>query len=333
MITQVRRWVLVMGAAVALSFTGCKKDKGGGGGAGGAGAAAAHGALQMMPKDADLVMGINFGSLKSSALFKKYEPMMKQAMGSKLEEFKGKCGFDPLEKFGTLTMAMKGTKDDAAVTGVISGFDRAQVTDCLKKFAADKSDGEAKEVKVDGDTVTLTGGKEPMTFRFVGDSILFAKQKGSDQPVGKDGLETIAKQGEGDSILGSPAFMEVYKKINTDDSLWFVLRGDAAITADAPVKFKAAWGSVAVTDGLALDASVRMNSADEAKQAAEMGNSQLGQVKGMFLKEASLSADGADVRLKASMTGEQIESLAGMMKGMMGGGMGGGGMGGGMGTP
>ena len=234
------------------------------------------------------------------------------------------CGFDPMDKFGALTMGIKGRRMNQAVDRghqrlLAQGADRLpqEVRRPTSRRQGQGGQGRRRHRHHRGD-------KEPVTFRFVGDSILFAKQKGSDQAAGKDGLEKLAKQAEGDSILGSPAFMEVYKKINTDDSLWFVVKGDSSFTADAPVKFKAAWGSVAITDGLALDASVRMNSADEAKQAAEMGNAQLGQVKGMFLKEASLSADGADLRLKASMTGEQIEQLAGMMKGMMGG-MGGGG--------
>jgi hypothetical protein len=118
MIKLARSLLLPSIAALALSTAlfACDKGKSGGGSGGGAtGAAGAtaiaptkgglRGALAAMPKETEMVFGIDFAQLRKSAIFKKYEPMLMEKMGKELEEFKTKCGFDPKEK---LTGALVG---------------------------------------------------------------------------------------------------------------------------------------------------------------------------------------------------------------------------------
>jgi hypothetical protein len=314
---HVRRSIVMAVAAVCLMAAGCKKDDGGG-------TAATKGALQLMPKDSDVVVGIDFGKLRSSDLYKKYEPQLMTLIGDKLGKFKELCGWDPIPKLTSVTMAVRGAKGDQDVTGLIVGFKKDEVTDCLKK-AADKAkaDGKPGELKVDGDYVELVGAKEPVAFMFVGDGILLARRKGSDAMAGKDVLTGLTKQAEADSVLGSTGFMDVYGKTRTSDALWFVVNGAAASMAQMPVKMNVAFGSVDVSDGLAIDSTGRMANEADAKQAGEMATKALDQAKafGLF-KDSSVDVSGNDLHVKVAMTSEQIEQLAGMAKGMLGGRMG-----------
>src|SRR5262249_53360183 len=129
--------------------------------------------LGMMPKDAEMVMGIDFASLRSSALYKQYAPMLQAAAGSKLSEFKDMCGFDPFEQIGTITVAVKGDKSDQDLTALITGFSKDKVVDCVKKAAA--KDGKSDQVKIDGDYIEATTPKGQVGLLFVGDGILVHK--------------------------------------------------------------------------------------------------------------------------------------------------------------
>jgi hypothetical protein len=319
--TQVRRWVLVAAALCAVAAFGCSKDSGGGAG----GAAAAKGALGVLPKDAEVVMGIDFASLRSSALYKQYAPMFMAAAGDKLAKFKSTCGFDPIEQVGTLTAAVKGDKSDQDATILVTGFPKDKLIDCIKKAAA--ADGKADQVKIDGDYIEATTPKGQVGMLLTNDGILIHKTPGGFAT--KDALVAQSKQAADASLAGSKPFMDVFGKVDTKSSLWFVVNGNAASMKSAPVSVKIAYGSLKLTDGLAADVTATMNSEADAKQLGEMAKSQLGQVKGAgMLQDATADVSGSDVHIKASMTKEQLEMIASMAKSAMGAfGHGGGGMG------
>lgn len=321
--TQVRRNISIVAALIAATALGCSKDKG----SDSAGAAASKGALAMIPKDSDVVMGINFGALRSSDLYKQYAPMLMKAMGDKLSQFKTACGFDPVESIGSMTMGIKGAKGDQDVTVVVTGFKKDQMTDCVKKMG----DKDGKKVTIDGDYMEVDSPKGPMGILFVGDTMLAHKT-----PTGsatKDQLIAQSKQAADASAAGSKAFMDVFGKVDSGAGIWFVANGSAPQMKDSPFQFKVAYGAVKITDGLAADFTATMNSEADAKQVVDMAKAQLDQVKGAgMLQDASADASGADVHIKASVSKDQLEMMASMAKGMMGGLRGGGG-GDDMGTP
>jgi hypothetical protein len=320
--TQVRRWVLVVAALSAVAAFGCSKDSGGGAG----GSAGAKGALGMLPKDADVVMGVDFASLRSSALYKEYSPMLISAMGDKLAKFKDTCGFDPIEQIGTLTAGVKGDKADQDVTMVVTGFSKDKVVDCLKKAA--EKEGKGNEVKIDGDYVEIAAPKGTVGALFTDAGILIHKTASGFAT--KDALVAQSKQAADASPAGSKTFMDVFGKVDTKSGFWFVANGNAPQMQSSPVKMKVAWGSIKVSDGLSADIAATMNSEADAKQIVDMAKAQLDQVKGAgMLQDASAEASGADIHIKASMTKEQLEMIASMAKSAMGafggahGGMGG----------
>ena len=120
----------------------------------------------------------------------------------------------------------------------------------------------------------------------------------------------------------------MYSKINTKESMWLLINGNApfmAKAAQAGVKPKAVFGSVNVTDGLTVDMRIRLGSPDEATQLVNMAKGQTNnpQVKAMFDK-LDVTADGADAKIAIAMSNAKLQQLIGMVGGMMGGMMGGG---------
>jgi hypothetical protein len=251
--------------------------------------------------------------------------MIMSALGDKLSKFKDTCGFDPIEQAGTFTAGVKGAKGDQDVSMVVTGFAKDKVVDCIKKAA--EKDGKTGDVKIDGDYVEISTPKGTMGLLFTDAGILFHKT--ATGFATKDALVAQSKLSGDASLASSKIFTDALGKIDTKGGIWFVANGASPAMADSPFKAKVFYGAVKITDGLAADVYATMNSEADAKQLADMAKSQMDQVKGAgMLQDASAEAKGADVHITVSMTKDQLETIAGMMKGMLGGlgrGMGGGG--------
>src|SRR5207248_1466319 len=155
---------------------------------------------------------------------------------------------------------------------------------CMDKLKAEMSKN-GNELTIDGD-VWMVKDKQGGTgaFTFVNATTLVATMG----TLGtKDGVLAAAKGGS--ALKTSPAFVEMYSKINTGDSLWFLMNGNSPLfnkMGGMGVKPKAIFGSLNVSDGLALDLRIRLTTPDEATQLANMAKGQIGnpQVKQMFDK-------------------------------------------------
>jgi hypothetical protein len=122
----------------------------------------------------------------------------------------------------------------------------------------------------------------------------------------------------------------MYKKINTSDSLWFLLSGKLLEKgASIGVKTSAVYGSVNVTDGLTLDTRLRFDSPDAAAQFASMGKAQAQQAATMFDK-VEVTSDGPEAKVSVVLSNQKLQALIAQVSGMLGAF---GGMGGGAGTP
>jgi hypothetical protein len=250
---------------------------------------------------------------------------MMEKVGSSMADFKALCGFDPMESFKSMAMGMKnlgggGTPDGAIV---IHGPDKAKMMACFDKSKADAAK-KGTEMTIDGDVV-LVKGKDgtPAAFTFVNDNTLLGVigSKGT-----KDGVMDAAK---GSSALKSSAtFVDMYSKINTNDSLWILINGNSPALAKAGsmgIKPKAVFGSLNVTDGLTVDVRIRMGTPDEAKSFVGLAQGQISnpQVKQMF-DTLDVTNDANDARISVKMSAAKLQALVGMVGGMMGGMMGGG---------
>ncbi|HUS30451.1 MAG TPA: hypothetical protein VMZ53_18205 [Kofleriaceae bacterium] len=343
---RIRVGLLVAVAALGLGVGGCKKndakkDETAAGkattgsatttatptGGGALVAPAGSDDLSLLPADSEMVLGLNFAQLQQSALWKQFSPKLMEKMEKGLNDFKTACGFDPMAAVKTVSMGLKGIgADQPDGTIVVHGLDKAKSMACLDK-AKTEAAKQGSEITVDGEVFTVKDKNGQLTaWTFVNADTLV----GAVGPTASK--DTVTAMAKGTSALkSSQTFLEMYNKVNTKESLWLFVNGNApfmAKAAQAGVKPKAVFGSVNVTDGLTVDMNIRLGSADEATQLVNMmkGQTQSPQVKQMFDK-LDVTAVGTDAKIAVAMSNAKLQQLIGMVGGMMGG------LGGGAGGP
>lgn len=334
---SLRAKFLIVMAAAALAGAGCDKGSksGGGGGGGGKGMAGASAvapkgglarALSMMPANTEMVMALDFSKLRSSAIWKKYEPQLMEKAGKELEEFKTLCGWDPLQK-ATGALAGGRGKQMEELTVFVRGFDKASVTDCINK-AVEKGKAEGKDRKaiIDGDYIELQkedASDEAVRFMFVDDNTIIFKRAGGDAMADKAALQAAVAAKATDGLMSSQTFSSIIDATDTGATAWFVVNGNASFFPDMPFKFTAVFGSFNAGDG--ADGFIKLRVADEdtAKGFVTMGKMQMDQMKdsqvGEYVKQVKLEAKGKDVSVSFKFTQQQLEAMAGMAKSMGGG--------------
>jgi hypothetical protein len=284
-----------------------------------------------------MVLGLNIAQLQQSALWKQFSPKLMDKIAGDLANFKADCGFDPLESIKSIAMGMKNMGGSGEPEGaiVIHGPDKAKVLACIDK-EKDKAKAKGTEMTVDGDVVLMKDKKGTTSaMTFVNDSTILGV-------IGPNGTAAGVKEAaKGASALKSSAtFVDMYSKINTQDSLWMLINGNSPALAKASgmgIKPKAIFGSLNLTDGLTVDFRVRMATPDEAKSLVSMMQGQVGnpQVKQMF-DQLDITPDATDAKISVKMSAAKLQALAQMVGSMMGGmmgGMGGGAAGGAPGAP
>jgi hypothetical protein len=323
--------VLGLGLGLGLAFvTACKKDDSSGGKAGNSsGTAAFDEDISMLPRDSEVVIGINVAQAMQSGLWKQFaEPKLTTGETMrKLGEFKAKCGIDPMTAVKSVAIGMKGVaggKPDGAV--VVHGMDKAKAMPCLDSMKDDMAK-DGIELSHDGDVAlfknTRTGVQVALTY--VNDNTalaVFGEQANT--------ASLKAAQAGGQALKSSQPFLDMYHKINTGDSLWLLLSGKVLEkAAQLGVKTNAVFGSFNVTDGLALDLRMRFETPDDAAKFATMSKSQAQQASKSFDK-VDITNDGAEVRFVIALSSQKLKEMVAQLSGLLGAF---GGMGGGMGGP
>ena len=322
-----RGWLVAL-LALGLGVSACKKnddkaapagdkvtDKVAGAAAGAAEKAGATDDLSLLPADSEGVFSINFGQVQQSALWKQY-------VAPKLASATTPASRSSRPSVATIQSSrssrslrheegLGGTSPTGVV--VVRGLDKTKSMTCFDKDVAD-AEKDGSKVVIDGDVALITdkSGKQ-FGFTFVNDSTAVAVI-GPDGAT-KDGVKKVASGGG--ALKTSPAFVDMYSKIKTGDSLWLVINGSALAGAPLPVKLKAAFGSINVTDGLTLDVRVRTATADEATslQTLVKGQTNNPQVKEFFDK-LEVGTDGTDLTVSVGMSAEKLKMLAGLAGGM-----------------
>jgi hypothetical protein len=355
MMTKRSIWMAV--AVSLVMAAGCKKDGKKDGQATGSGAAAAAGApagapaaaataaalaalpkgvdrlLAVLPKASEIVIGIDVARLRSSALLGSLFEQMSTTMASRVGfDAKAVCGIDPNKMIGTALIGITSTSPvDGEISGAFSGMDKAAMLPCIEKARA-SIEAERAQLRIDGDYVFISstaGGKAVhLGMAFTDDGV--GVMRFSNNAIDKAELEKMAAARAGDGLTGSKEFMAMVKATNTGATIWGLANGGGPLMQRSPVKFKSAFGSIDITDGIKADARMRMDSAKKAKEVADMFGGQLATAKQSGLADvAEMKPDGNDVRITFSMTKQQVEMVKTMVGSMIGNMMGGGKLGGG----
>ena len=314
---------LALGLTVLAVLGACKKE---GSSATGdkseaSGGAAGADDMSLLPADSEVVFGLNLAQLQQSQLWKQFiEPKMASGeTQKKMNEFKARCGWDPMTAMSSLAFGgkdMDGNKP--AIVLVMHGLDKTKALDCLDK-SKDEITKDGTEMTKDGDVVVIkdkNGDSGALTFVNNSTAVLaFGGGRGTSA-----GVKALVS-GAG-ALKTSPTFVEMYKKVKTSDSLWGVAGGK--VLDKLPIKATAAYGSLNVTDGLAVDLRVKFEKAEDATQATSMINSQTKQAAQYFDK-AEFTSDGTEMHGVVAMSNQKLQQMIqqfGPMLGMAVGGMG-----------
>ncbi|MEO8699720.1 MAG: hypothetical protein ABI867_06735 [Kofleriaceae bacterium] len=271
--------------------------------------AAATDDLSLLPVDSEMVAGLDFQSLQTSQLWKQFvEPMLgKGDVKKQMDEFKTNCGVDPMKVVTKISIGIKGigqTNPDGVI--VAHGVPKAKLVACYDKMTKMKKTD--ADITRDGDVLIVKqkSGGQTVAFSFLDDTTAVMVVGTQATAAGVKGVV------KGTSALKtSTAFVDFYKKTNTNDTLWLIMNGNSKAfdqLGAMGIKPKAVYGSLNVTKDLTLDLKVRFNTADEAKNLSTMVNGQLKAAASMFDK-ITVTADGSDMKVAVLLTDAKLKAL------------------------
>lgn len=271
--------------------------------------------MSLLPVDSEVVVGVNFAQVQASPLWKQFvEPKILTGDSmKKLTEFKDKCGFDPMASVKQVSMGFKmsGEKPEGVV--VVRGVDKAKAWTCLDNNKAEiTKDG--TEYTRDGEIALFKAKDGTQTaLMFVDNNTALAVTGTQGTPAG---IKAAAAGNAG--VKASPAFVEMYGKVNTKDSVWMLINGRVLERAAAlGVKPKAVYGSFNVTDGLSMDVRAVLESPEAASGFVALAKGQAQQAAQMVDK-VDVTNDGAEVRMQVVMSNQKLQALITQFGGMMG---------------
>jgi hypothetical protein len=199
---------------------------------------------------------------------------------------------------------------------VVHGLDKAKAMSCVDQMK-DELAQEKVEVSKDGDVLIMKGDRPDET-----SALTFIDDKTALIVIGpKANKAGVLEAAQGKSALtSSKEFSDMYGRVKTGDTLWILVNGSAEPVANMlsklDVKTKAVFGSVNMTDGLAIDMRMRVESADQAETVAKLIGSQVAPFEQMADK-VDIKSDGADVRTQISLSAEKLRTLQGMLGGLL----------------
>lgn len=276
--------------------------------------------LGMLPVDSELVMGLQFGELAGSLLWK--ELVAPQIAGNaeltaRLAEIKAKCDIDLLASIQTLTAGVKLGADKASGVLVVHGLPKAKVGPCMDKVKTE-SGGKA-EVARDGDVTLVTSSGETVGFTHVGDAravVVFG--------AGTDAAKVKAAAAGTSTLPQAKGFLDLYNGLDTGDTAWMVMNGSSQafeVFDQLGMRPKAMFGSVSVRDGARADLRFRMASPDQATQLASVVKQQVAGMLGMIgIESFEVATANADVQNKLAVPAAKLPGVIEKVKGLLGGG-------------
>lgn len=259
--------------------------------------------LGFLPANSDVVVGIDGVALRSSALWKQFEPQIEGAFGAKLPAMREKCGFDPLTSIERVTLGGTISQDNDQLDGVIvvRGVSGQQTLDCI----AAATEGEGSVKMEAGKLVLDKGGNDKMVATIVGASTLVLHMGTSASAASLD-----AVLNGGAPLRTSPAFMALFERREANASVWGMINGSSKLLAEAAqagAKPKSIDGTLVLSDRFVGAIRVAFDSDGDASKV--QGNlSQFLPIARGYFEKLDLRADGSVLR------GDVIATDAQMMK-------------------
>jgi hypothetical protein len=273
--------------------------------------ATADDVLGFLPSDTAVVIGIDAVAIRSSTLYKTFEPQIVQLLGGKLDKLRAACSIDPLRSLERITLAgsnrPNGNMDGVAV---VRGMDSARLVECygneLPKHAAGMKVVKDRDVLIGTEPAspnqqTAVAAVAPTTF------VLHQAPA-----VSHDSMQSVIASGA--PLRQSPAFMKFFDRREPDAAVWFrATAGLELIDQLVGVQPSTIAGTVKITDRVSVAVSMAMATAADAERIASQLENLRGPVSAVT-ERFDVKATGVDVAVDVVMTEVQLRTLLGAMK-------------------
>jgi RNA polymerase sigma factor (sigma-70 family) len=276
--------------------------------------------LGYLPTDAEAVIGINFAQARETGIWKRF---IEPELADEKQLFTSACGFDPFSSIGSLVIGAKQVGPGHSPTGVVvvHGLDKTKAMACFDQRAISELESAGAHVTVDGSVVLVDGrdGGVGAGFTFIDDEtavLVVAAQA----PTKEDVLAVAAGKG---SLATTSVFAETLHYVNTDDSMWLMLANgspvmdliNTAVKAYSPVKLGTFYVAVNLSDNVALDAGLRLDTPQNVASVVAVIKQKLGEgpiplLIAKYFDQLDVTADGSDLILSLAASGNQLAELA-----------------------
>lgn len=264
--------------------------------------------LAFIPKESDIVVGVDLARLRSSPLWaNQIEPVISNNGGDELTKIRSTCGFDPLTAISYVAFGTRKGDSDSEATVVARGLEPQGAIECVARLAKDH-----EQLSRDGDTLVLAEKGEAFQVALspLGRSaVLGLAGPGANRALARSRVQS------GTPLRASPAFIELYNKLEPSASVWFIANGASKTLqslAGMGINPRFIDGTITVTDRYVAVVRVTFATPDEAQSVVKMSNSMSAQVRAM-IETFDVRDEGTVARFDIVMTSAQAQTILGMV--------------------
>jgi hypothetical protein len=261
----------------------------------------AHDELAFLPKESEVVVGLDLATLRNTPAYRdQIEPMI--AASASFEKTRKLCGFDPWAPLAHVSLGTRKLGSESELVVTLAGGDANQEIACgLKQLSTEYS------TRADGDVTILTkpGDNFILALAPVGRSHVLAFAT-----PGVDAKRVHAQLGVGSPLRSSPAFMAIYDKLERGASLWFVVNGSSQLFQSFSLGIRPRYidGTLTVTDRYTLTTRVTMFSAADASSLASTLQGVSAQLK-QLVETLDIRAEDDLVHVDVVLTQPQMQTI------------------------
>jgi hypothetical protein len=262
--------------------------------------------LAFLPKESEIVVGLDLQVLRSSAAWRdQLEPAL--ASSSAMAKSRQICGFDMFAQLTRVTFAArKQPTGPEEVEITAAGGDAQQQIQCMVKQLTSPY-----VTRTDGDTTIVTKPNDSLTIAVVpvGRSHIFAYGL-----PGADAAKVHAQLASGAPLRSSPAFMTLYDKLERGASLWFVLNGSSPLFQSLSLGVRPRYidGTVVVSDNYVWTTRITMSSPNDASTLATTLRQVSAQAKQM-VETFDIHEEADVVHVDIVLTQPQLQTILAML--------------------
>lgn len=297
------------------------------------GSGAAKDDLQLVPRDADVVLMVNLAQARDTALWKKAVDKVNSDPKSKkdYDEFVKKCNFDPMKEVDSVFVAFpQNVAEQKEFAVLIKGkFQPETVVNCMKTTAKEKNET-ITETDYNGAKLYGADGKQPTFLTTLG--------KRGIAIGGKEWIKHVVDLNAGKGAIQSAKenapLVDLIKRTRTGDTLWWAGIVPPSLVEKmgsnpqlSPIKsLKSVSGSVDPSKGLNLAAYLDLGSEADATGLKTLATDQLTKVKGIptvqmmgmspFIDTIKVDAKKNTFSLNINMNQQQVDDLTTRLAGM-----------------